>query len=86
MEQAVLRVCHAAGPGSILGRDMFPRWGIFGVFPHLLNKTQESLSPQGPQISFGRHNQPFIFTVLAWMVCIVFHVRIVSEVAPALSW
>ena len=30
-----MRVCHAAGPGSIPGRDKFPGWGFFGVFPHL---------------------------------------------------
>ena len=30
-----MRACHAAGPGSIPGRDRFPGWGFFGVFPHL---------------------------------------------------
>ena len=49
--------------------------GFFGVFPRIL---------------FGRHNHPFIFTLLqwmgTWMLCIVFHVCVVSEVAPALSW
>ena len=30
-----MRTCHAAGPGSIPGRDKFPGWGFFGVFPHL---------------------------------------------------
>ena len=30
-----IRACHAAGPGSIPGRDKFPGWGFFGVFPHL---------------------------------------------------
>ena len=30
-----MRACHAAGPGSIPGRDKFPGWGFFGVFPHL---------------------------------------------------
>ena len=29
-----MRACHAAGPGSIPGRDKFPGWGYFGVFPH----------------------------------------------------
>ena len=41
------------------------------------------------RISFGRHNHPFIFTLLewtgAWMVCIALHFRVVSEVAPALG-
>ena len=27
--------CQAAAPGSIPGRDKFPGWGFFGVFPHL---------------------------------------------------
>ena len=30
-----MRACHAAGPGSIPGRDKFTGWGFFGVFPHL---------------------------------------------------
>ena len=30
-----MRACHAAGPGSISGRDKFPGWGFFGIFPHL---------------------------------------------------
>ena len=30
-----MRACHAAGPGSIPGRDKFPGLGFFGVFPHL---------------------------------------------------
>ena len=27
-----MRACHAAGPGSIPGRDKFPGWGFFVVF------------------------------------------------------
>ena len=27
-----MRACHAAGPGSIPGRDKFPAWGFFRVF------------------------------------------------------
>ena len=27
-----MRVCHAAGPGSIPGRDRFPGWGFFRGF------------------------------------------------------
>ena len=27
-----MRACHAAGPGSIPGRDRFPGWGFFGFF------------------------------------------------------
>ena len=30
-----MRACHVAGPGSIPGRDKFPGWGFFWVFPHL---------------------------------------------------
>ena len=29
-----MRACHAAGPGSIIGRDNFPGWGFSGIFPH----------------------------------------------------
>ena len=85
-----MRACHAAGQGSIPGRDKFPEWGFFGVFPHLWDKCQEALGPQGPRISFGHHTHPFIFVFWewmgAWMVCIVFQACVVSEVAPALSW
>ena len=57
-----MRACHAAGPGSIPGRDMFPGWGFSGVFPHLYDKCREALGPQGPRISFGHHDHqsPFI--------------------------
>ena len=56
--------CQAVGPGSIPGRDKVPGCGFFGVFPHLQHKFQKALSSQGLQISFGRHNQPFIFALL----------------------
>ena len=36
-----IHACHAEGPGSIPGRDRFPGWGFFGVFPHLSDKRQE---------------------------------------------
>ena len=85
-----MRACHAEGSGSIPGRDRFPRWGIFVVFPHLWDKCQETLGPRGPRISFGRRNPHSIFALLGWLrvclVCIVFHVCAVSEVAPALGW
>ena len=52
--------------------------------------TWPTLGPQSPRISFGRHNHPFTFTLFywmdTWMVCIVFHVRVVSEVTPAPNW
>ena len=70
-----LRACHAAGPGSIPGRDKFAGWGFLGVFLHVQGKCQEVLGPQGPRISFGRHNHPFIFALLelmcAWLMCLV---------------
>ena len=47
--------CHAAGLGSIPGRDKFP-----GVFTHLYDKCQETLGPQGPRILFCRHNRTHI--------------------------
>ena len=52
-------------------------------------KCQEALGPQGPRISFDRRNRHSIFALLGWLsvclVCIVFHVCAVSEVAPALG-
>ena len=85
-----MRACHAAAPGSIPGRDRFPGWGFFGVFPHLSDKCQVTLGPQGPRISFGLRNHHSIFALLGWLsvwlVCIVFHVSAVSVVAPALGW
>ena len=41
--------CYAAGPGSIPGRDKFPGWGFFGVFPRLSDKCQEALGPKVPE-------------------------------------
>ena len=53
-----MRACHAAGPGSIPGEVSF------GVFPHLQDKCQETLRPQGPRISFGRRHHHSIFALL----------------------
>ena len=50
-----MHACHAAGPGSIPGRDKLPGWGFFVVFPHLQDKCREALGPQGSRISFGHH-------------------------------
>ena len=51
---------------------------------------QETLASQGSRISFGRRHHDSIFALLGWLsvclVCIVFHVCAVSEVAPALGW
>ena len=62
---------------------------VFSGFFLTCKTCQEALGPQGPRIKFGRHNHPFIFTLLEWMgewmVCIIFHVCVISEVAPALS-
>ena len=53
-------------------------------------KTNVRKLHKGPRISFGRHNDPFTFILLdwigSWMMLIVFHVRVESEKAPALSW
>ena len=67
---ASMRACHAAGRGSIPGRDNFPGWGFFGVFPHQSDKCQETLGPQGPRLSFDRRNHHSIFDLLGWLgVC-----------------
>ena len=44
-----VRACHAAGPGSIPGRNKFPEWGFFGGFPHLQDKCREALGPKVPE-------------------------------------
>ena len=62
---------------------------FFGVFPHLSDKCQEALGPKRPRISFGRYYL-FVFALSewmgAWMAYLVFHVRVVSDMAPALKW
>ena len=42
-----MRACHAAGPGSIPGRDKFPGWGFFGGFSPV-RQMSGSFRPQGP--------------------------------------
>ena len=90
VEQAVAcaPVTQRARVQSPVGKSFLSAVFI-GVFPHLKGKCQEALGPQVPRISFGHHNHPFIFALLelmsARMVCIVFYVCVVSEVAPALS-
>ena len=40
-----VRVCQAAGPGSIPGRDKFPGWRFFGVFSSPVRQMSESFRP-----------------------------------------
>ena len=62
-----MRACHAAGPGSITGRDRFP--GFFRGFSSPVRKCQETLGPQGPRLSFGRRNHHSIFALWDDWVC-----------------
>ena len=70
-----------------------PEICLTGEEKHRNNLTQETYPHRDrtrARISFGRHNHSFTFTLLEWMgasmMYIVFHFRVVSEVAPALSW
>ena len=40
-----MRVCHAAGPGSIPGRDKFPGWGFFRDFSTPVRQMSGSFRP-----------------------------------------
>ena len=40
-----MRVCHAAGPGSIPCRDRFPGWGFFGFFCSPVRQMSENFRP-----------------------------------------
>ena len=44
-----MRVCHAAGPGSIPGRDKFPGWGFFWGFSSLVRQMSGRFRP--PKVS-----------------------------------
>ena len=63
---------------------------VFSGFFLTCKTCQETFGPQGPRISFGRRNHHSIFALLEWLsvclVCTVFRVCAVSEVAPALGW
>ena len=50
-----MRACHAAGPGSIPGRDKFPGWGFLRGFSSPARQMSGSFRPQGPRMSFGHH-------------------------------
>ena len=62
----------------------------FSGFSSPVRQMSGNFRPQGPRISFDRRNHHSIFAFLGWLsvclVCIVFHVCAVSEVAPALGW
>ena len=46
-----MRACHAAGPGSIPGRDRFPGWGFFGFFSSSVRQMSGNFrSPRSPTI------------------------------------
>ena len=62
-----MRACHAAGPGSIPGRDKFPGWGFSRGFSSPVRQTSGSFRPpRSPNIiwpslssiiiHYGRHN------------------------------
>ena len=53
---ASMRACHAAGPGSIPGRDKFPGRGFFRGFSSPVRQMSGSFRPQGPRISSGHHH------------------------------
>ena len=86
-----MRACHAAGKGSIPGRDKFPGWGFFSGFFLTVRQISGSFRPT----RFPEYHLDIIIILLIsallewmceWMVCIIFNVRVASEVAPALSW
>ena len=76
-----MRVCHATGLGLIPCRDRFPEWSFIGVF--LTCKT--NVSPPHLAIIIMLLISTLLEWMCEWMVCIVFNVRVISEVAPALS-
>ena len=65
-----IRACHAAGPGSILGRDKFPGCGFSRGFSSPVRQMSGSFRPQGPRISFGHHyhSSSFIRAPMTWDV------------------
>ena len=43
-----MRACHAAGPGSIPGKDKFPGWGLFSGFSSPVRQTSGSFGAPRP--------------------------------------
>ena len=41
----IMRACHAAGPGSIPGRDRFPGWGFFRGFSSPVRQMSGGFRP-----------------------------------------
>ena len=57
-----MRACHAAGPGSIPGRNKFPRWGFFGVFFSPVRHMSGSFRPRrSPNIVWPSLSSSIIF-------------------------
>ena len=59
-----MRACHAADPGSIPGRTSFLGEVFWVFFLACKTNVRKLLDPQGPRISFGRHNHSLIFALL----------------------
>ena len=51
-----MRTCHAAGPGSIPGRDKFPVWGFFRGFSSPLRQMSRNFRPRRSPDIIGQHN------------------------------
>ena len=61
---------------------------LFQGFSSSVRQMSGTLGPHGSRITFDHHNHPYHIRLVRmneWMVCIVFNVRVVSEVASALS-
>ena len=83
-----MRVCHAAGPvRSPVGTSFLGE--IFsGFFFTCKTNVRKLLAPMAPRISFGYQNHSSHIGFVRMnksMLCIIFNVHVVSEVAPAFS-
>ena len=84
-----MHTCHAAGPGSISGSGQVSWVRFSRVFSSPVRQMSGNFRPpRSPNIiwtsSLSFHIRLVGMTVC--LVCIVFHVCAVSEVAPVLGW
>ena len=79
--------CHAAGPGSFPDRDRFPGKGFFRCFSSPVRQMSGNFRPpRSPNIIWPSSSFHIRLVGMTELMCIVFHVCAVSEVAPALGW
>ena len=66
-----MRACHAAGPGSIPGRDKFPGWGFFRGFPSPIRQMSGNFRPPPSSPNIIWPSSSFHLRLIGMTECVI---------------